>query len=148
MITHEEFAPLIPHHGRMCLLQVVECWDDKDVRCRTESHRDPDNPLCRDGRLEGVHLIEYGAQAMAIHGALLNRRTGKPPGTGGLLVTARDVKLNVARIDDVAAPLIVRARRLVATGDGWLYAFEVEADGCELARGRVGVLSRSAERPA
>ena len=38
-------ASRIPHAGRMCLLDRVECWDTQRIRCRARSHRDADNPL-------------------------------------------------------------------------------------------------------
>lgn len=138
-LGREEIASLIPHQGRMCLLDSVEDWGEGHIICRTDSHRDPRNPLRRDGALSAVHLAEYGAQAMAIHGGLAERAAGgaaKP----GLLVTLRDFRLEASRLDDVAAPLEVRARRLLANADGWLYAFEVEAAGRRLASGRVGVI--------
>jgi hypothetical protein len=46
----------------------------------------------------------------------------------------------VERLDDVEAPLQVRAQRLVANGRHLLYAFTVEASARVLARGRVAVV--------
>ncbi|HUR41832.1 MAG TPA: phosphotransferase, partial [Verrucomicrobiae bacterium] len=86
-----------------------------------------------------IHLAEYGAQAMAIHGGLLGRAAGTPV-RRGLLVTLRDLKLAVARIDGIETPLVVRAKRLLANPEGQLYGFEVETGGMELASGRVGVI--------
>lgn len=138
-IGRDELATLIPHQGRMCLLDSVEHWSEGQIECRTDSHRDPQNPLRHEGALAAVHLAEYGAQAMAIHGGLMERAAGGAA-RPGLLVTLRDLKLATARIDDVAAPLDVRARRLLANADGWLYAFEVDAAGRRLASGRIGVI--------
>jgi predicted hotdog family 3-hydroxylacyl-ACP dehydratase len=139
VIGRKEIESLIPHRGAMCLLDAVENWDEATIRCTTASHRDAANPLRRDGQLAAIHLIEYGAQAMAVHGGLAERAKG---GTArpGLLVAVRDVTLEVARIDDIAAPLTVSAKRLVANAGGWLYSFEVEAAGKKLARGRVSVI--------
>ena len=58
----------------------------------------------KNDRLRAVHLCEYGAQAMAVHGGLLARAAGgraKP----GLLVALRAVELHVARIDDLPGVL-------------------------------------------
>ena len=76
MIGRDEILELIPHQGAMCLWEEVVAWDQARIRLRTRSHADPDNPLCGDGMagermLRAVHLCEYGAQAMAVHGALL-----------------------------------------------------------------------------
>lgn len=139
MIERAEIESLIPHKGSMCLLDVVEHWDAAGIRCRSETHRSAGNPLRSEGKLSAVHLVEYGAQAMAIHGGLLERARGGAA-RPGLLVAVRDLKLEAARIDDIAAPLLVSARRLVANAGGWLYSFEVEAGGTKLASGRVGVI--------
>src|ERR1700688_1204625 len=61
----------IPHHGRMCLLDEVIAWSDARVSCRSGTHREADNPLRADGKLGIACGIEYAAQAMAVHGALL-----------------------------------------------------------------------------
>jgi len=139
-VARAEFGPLIPHKGTMCLLETVEQWDRDAIRAVTRTHRDPANPLARDGRLAGVHLIEYGAQGMAVHCGLVDRMLGRPTGRPGVLVAARDVALHVARFDDIAAPLVILARRLVANASGWLYSFEVQGEGRTLAGGRVSVM--------
>jgi predicted hotdog family 3-hydroxylacyl-ACP dehydratase len=133
---------LIPHAGRMCLLQRIVDWDAQQVTCATDSHRDPHNPLRHDGVLAAVHLIEYGAQAMAVHGGLLAAADGGRAAPG-MLVAVRDVHLQVDRLDDLQAPLIVVARRLVAGTGGWLYAFHISAGDQALASGRVSVIPTS-----
>ena len=55
----------------MCLLDEVLTWDATQIRCRSATHRVPDNPLRAHGRLGAVCGIEYAAQAMAVHGALV-----------------------------------------------------------------------------
>ena len=143
LIGRDEIAALIPHAGRMCLLESVESWSESQIHCRTSSHRDPENPLRRDGALAAVHLVEYGAQAMAVHGGLLERAKGNSA-RPGLLVAVRDLTLEVARLDSIEAPLLVHAKRLVANTGGWLYSFEVEANGRKLASGRVAVIPPAA----
>lgn len=139
MLTRAQWQHLIPHQGAMSLLDTVVDWDAARIHARAVSHRDPANPLRRDGLLRSVHLCEYGAQAMAIHGALLAQRAGTqmPP---GYLVALRAVRLELARIDDLAASLDVHAEQLLADAAGLQYAFRVEADGRLLAQGRAAVL--------
>src|SRR6059058_3338196 len=62
----------IAHKGRMCLLDEVLSWDAARIRCRSATHRSADNPLRLHGRLGGACGIEYAAQAMAVHGALIS----------------------------------------------------------------------------
>jgi predicted hotdog family 3-hydroxylacyl-ACP dehydratase len=142
-VEHAEIERLIPHKGAMCLLESVEFWDDVEIRCAARSHTDPANPLREGGRLAAVHLVEYAAQATAVHSGLFERRKGgvaRP----GLLVALRDIKLEVERFDDIAAPLAIAARRLVSNAGGWLYSFEVKGADRLLAGGRIGVLPTGA----
>ena len=140
MIGEKEIRGLIPHAGSMCLLESVESWDDAAVTCSTRTHRDPAHPLRRNGELSALHLIEYGAQAMAIHGGLLARRDSGQAAAPGLLTAVRDCVLHVQRVDDIETPLTVSAHRLLASAGGWMYQFEVSADGRCLAQGRLSVI--------
>src|SRR5215212_1866660 len=94
MLGREAIAALIPHQGAMCLLDRVVDWDKDHVVLATATHRSAENPLRLDGRLRAVHLCEYGAQAMAVHGGLVARAQGQAA-RPGWLVSLREVKLNI-----------------------------------------------------
>lgn len=132
-------AAHIPHQGRMCLLDRVLFWDDGCIECASGTHRAPDHPLRAHGRLGAACLIEYAAQAMAVHGALL-----QPPLPGmsrpGMLTSARAVELLVARLDDLAEELLIRAERQHSDGRGALYGFRVSAGERLLAHGRASLM--------
>lgn len=130
---------LIPHAGSMCLLDQVLSWDATQIRCNSRSHQRSDNPLRREGRLAALHLIEYGAQAMAVHGGLLAQASGQRA-QPGYLVAARDVQLEVEFLDDIAEALEVQAEMLSVGEGGWVYLFAVSAGKRSLARGRVSVI--------
>ena len=134
---------LVPHAGAMCLWDEAIDWNATRIVVRTQGHRDPAHPLRCGDRLHAIHLCEYGAQAMAVHGGLLARERGTvaPP---GMLVALRDVTFATARIDGIAAPLRVEARVQFADANGSLYAFSVSADGVPLASGRVQVMTTPA----
>ncbi|MCF7221695.1 phosphotransferase [Marilutibacter chinensis] len=125
----------VPHQGAMCLWDAVLDWDAQRIRLQADSHRDAGHPLRHRGRLASVHLCEYGAQAMAVHGGLLAHGDGRRP-RAGLLVALRAVELEVARIDDLAEPLIGEAVRIADTAAGQLYAFRIEHAGGTIAQGR------------
>jgi predicted hotdog family 3-hydroxylacyl-ACP dehydratase len=121
----------------MCLLSRIVRSNEREIVCAATSHRSPDNPLLRAGRLAALHLAEYGAQAMAVHGGLAD------PGAkdrGGMLVAIRALSLEVDRLDDIAGELTITATKLVANGDGQIYTFSVSGGGRELGRGRVSVM--------
>jgi predicted hotdog family 3-hydroxylacyl-ACP dehydratase len=131
-----DIRELVPHAGAMCLLERIVSADNDSVVCATTTHRSTANPLRHDGRLAALHLAEYGAQAMAVHGGLKNPEARR----AGMLVAVRDLKLQVERIDDVEGEILVEARRLVANPNGLIYSFSVRAGAGELATGRVSVM--------
>lgn len=127
----------------MCLLDAVREWSGEGITCTASSHTDPANPLRADGRLGAANGIEYAAQAMAIHGALLAGNDGQP--RQGYLTSVRGVTLHAARLDDLAGELIVRAERLSGDANNILYQFSVShADRCLLAGRAAVVLDASA----
>lgn len=135
---------MIPHQGAMCLWDGVDDWDAGRVNLRSASHRDPANPLRSDGQLRALHLCEYGAQAMAVHGGLRARDSGAPV-RPGMLVALRGMQLHVARIDDLAGDLECVAEVLVEAGDSQQYAFRIECDGVLLTEGRAAVMLGAAQ---
>jgi len=128
----------LPHQGSMCLLDVVTEWDAQRIRCTASSHRAADNPLRAHDRLGAACGIEYAAQAMAAHGALLAAADSAP--RAGYLASARGVDLHVARLDDLADDLEVEAERLSGDDNTILYGFRVSAAGRELLSGRAPVV--------
>lgn len=141
MLDKSDWSALIPHKGLMCLLDAVVGWDDTRVHARSDSHRRDDNPLRSDGMLRALHLCEYGAQAMAVHGALL-ARAARGPVTAGYLVSLRAVELRLERIDDLDGALDVHGERLLGSDSSWQYAFRIEHAGIEIASGRAAVMLR------
>lgn len=122
----------------MCLLDRVDAWDAQRVCCIAISHRRHDNPLRAHGRLAAVCGIEYAAQAMAVHGALLAPRQAPP--RMGFLASVRGTKLHVGRLDDISADLTVEAEQFSSDGNNVLYDFSVLADGRLLLAGRAAVI--------
>jgi predicted hotdog family 3-hydroxylacyl-ACP dehydratase len=141
-INKAEIRTLIPHTGLMCLLDRVTDWDDRSIVCISNSHREPANPLRRDGRLSAVHAFEYAAQAAAVHGGLRARSAG---GTAspGYLAALRDARLHVMRLDDVASPLQICAYRLFGEAANTVYECRVSVGDILLADGRITIMLRA-----
>ena len=140
-INKAEIRTLIPHSGLMCLLDRVNEWDDRSIVCISNSHRDPANPLRRDGRLSAVHAFEYAAQAAAVHGGLRARAAGVAASLG-YLAALRDARLHVMRLDDVASPLQICAYRLFGETANTVYECRVSAGNIILADGRITIMLR------
>jgi predicted hotdog family 3-hydroxylacyl-ACP dehydratase len=136
LLNSTAIAGLIPHQGRMCLLDAVEAWDESSIRCRSDAHADPENPLRRHGRLAGVGTIELGLQAMALHGALVGGRPQAP----GFVTSLREVEIAAAFADDLAGPLTVEAVLLAAERRGCVYRFKVSAGSRPVSSGEAVIL--------
>jgi predicted hotdog family 3-hydroxylacyl-ACP dehydratase len=132
-------ASLIPHRGSMCLLERVVEWDERSIVLETSTHRSAANPLRMNGRLRAVHLCEYGAQAMAVHGALKSRAAGEHAAPG-LLVSLRSVSFAQDYIENLPCDLRVEAHALQAGVAGLQYDFRVTHSGQWLATGRAAVM--------
>lgn len=123
----------------MCLIDSISAWDDDQIHCHTKTHLNETNPLRRKGQLTCVHGIEYAAQAAALHGALLARRSGmKLP--AGHLAAVHNVSFEIPRLDEIMTPLDIMAKRLVVLGNSFIYAFELRAEGRPVISGRLSVI--------
>ncbi|MBA3773638.1 MAG: 3-hydroxylacyl-ACP dehydratase [Ramlibacter sp.] len=142
MLSREEIARRIPHQGRMCLLERVVDWSADSIHCEAQSHRAADNPLRAYGRLGIACGVEYAAQAMAVHGALIAQAAGPAGGAPaqGYLASVRNVSLHARRLDDVAGDLTIRAQRLMGDAHNIVYGFSVQAGEVPLLGGRATVV--------
>lgn len=140
VIERGEFEPLIPHAGGMCLLDRVLSWDERCLRAEADSHRAPDHPLRRDGRLHAVHALEYGAQGMAVHGGVLARAAGEAVGDG-FLAAGRDVVFHVAFLDGLTSPLTIEVEREFAQAGSLIYQFRITAADEPVADGLAVVMA-------
>ena len=139
---HDWIAARIPHQGNMCLLDAVLRWDQDTIVCRATSHAAADHPLRAEGSLGIANGIEYAAQAMAVHGALLAGSESAP--AAGYLTSVRDVRWQVARLDDLAPELQVQAQRLSGDSNTILYSFQLDAGGRTVLSGRASVMLSAA----
>lgn len=130
---------LIPHRGTMCLLERIVDFNDERVVLETDSHRSRSNPLRTHDGLRSVHLCEYGAQAMAVHGALRSQIHGARA-RPGMLVSLRSIALASDYIHELPASLRVEAVCLQASEASLQYEFTVSHQGERLAHGRAAVV--------
>lgn len=145
-LNRDDIARRIPHQGSMCLLDTVLAWDDKRIRCEARSHLAPNHPLRAYGRLGAACGVEYAAQAMAVHGALVAEHLacgnagGDGPPRAGYLASMRSVTLHVKRLDTIAGPLTVNAERITGDANTVLYTFTLQAGAQILLVGRAAVV--------
>jgi predicted hotdog family 3-hydroxylacyl-ACP dehydratase len=147
----------------MCLLDRVLSWDGDHLECSAGlSLSTADHPLAQDGRLPATAAIEYAAQAMALHGRLMQEQAAEdaaaadPEGAAsapsqaprrGFLAGLRSIHLH-ARWIGVDTPLLtIRVERFAGDEVQVLYDFEVRGSG-PIARGRAVVVLDAAARAA
>ena len=131
----------IPHQGTMCLLDAVERWDPETIVSVASSHRALNNPLRNADGLPITAGVEYAAQSMAVHGALLAGDDAKP--AVGFLTHVRNVQWHWRWLDQVETPLQMTATRVSANVNSLLYDFQIHGQGMLLMSGRVGVLTQA-----
>ena len=144
-LQHNDIACRIPHQGRMCLLDRVTAWDSSQISCEASSHREDSNPLRAHGRLGASCGIEYAAQAMAVHGALIAEAQARASEAShgpqiGYLASVRSVTLHVERLDDLSERLRIHAERMSGDASTILYSFSLHAGPALLVSGRAVVV--------
>lgn len=122
LYTFEEINRLIPHEGEMCLWDSVLAFDDASIHCRTARHLANAHPLKTNGHLSKLHLIEFGAQAIAIHGGLLNKRIQKTPRPGYL---ASIKNIHFETFNDQTPHIFCHSTQIMADDQSKLYQFEL-----------------------
>lgn len=128
----------IPHQGNMCLLHAVDRWDNTEIVCVATGHTAPDHPLRNATGLPIVAGIEYAAQSMAVHGALLATSDETPE--VGYLTSVRNVQWWTPRLDDLGAELCIQATRISGNDVSLLYNFALHCSGRLLLCGRASVM--------
>lgn len=131
-IDKDWIAAHIPHQGNMCLLDHVVSWDHERLIAIANNHVEPDHPLRAHGRLGTAIGIEYAAQAMAVHSALIaagksaDADVTRPP--AGFLASVRSVTCHVPRLDDLTEALQIEVVCIHGESNGILYQFTVSGN--------------------
>ena len=129
----------------MRLIDRVVAYDDERIVCESESHRAANHPLAHEDALSILCGLEYGAQAMAIHGALLaaGARTASDAPRHGYLVAASDLRWSIDRLDHCDAPLTIEAISEFRSGNQVAYRFELRTSEQAVLSGRASVVLAS-----
>lgn len=115
-LQRSEFKHLVPHTGSMLLIDEVLSWSQEQIITRCISHQNPHHPLRLNGKLSAIHLIEYGAQTMAVHCGLLTGRSHP-----GFLAAVRAAHFYVDDLDKVTDALIIQATAELQLEKGAVY---------------------------
>ena len=121
----------------MVLLDAIVSHDDDRIQCRARIDPAADHPLAVNGGLSATALVEYAAQAMAVHGGL-KAAPGAPPRPGRLVSLPR-LELGLDTIDGVL-DVTVEAHCLGGDESGQMYRFRVRHGDQELASGQATIM--------
>lgn len=143
-LTREQIAAVLPHRGRMCLIDEVLACDAQQLRCVSRAATQRHNPMADgDGRLGAACAVEYAAQAMALHQACQAMRDAAPSTARlprGMLAGVRELQLFVPRLDDLDADLAIAVTLLSGDATAAQYSLQVDAGERAVARGRAIVI--------
>lgn len=148
MLDRADIVGLLPHTGRMCLLDRVLHWDERSIRCATASHRDADNPLRDVSGLATLAGIEYAAQAAAVHGALLNgvRSSDGAVPRSGVLAALKNVTVTRPWLHEVTEEIVVETNLLHSDPAGGVFAFAAFAGAERVLSGQFTLMYIDAAR--
>jgi predicted hotdog family 3-hydroxylacyl-ACP dehydratase len=126
----------------MCLLDSVESWSEENISASAMIDID-ENPLTIAGKLDSTAAIEYAAQAMAVHGALLGEvaaAQGNPQRKPlmGFLASVRSIVCHRPWL--VSQPMSIEATRTAGTESPVSYDFSVNAGEVVYVTGKATVV--------
>lgn len=138
MHSRGSLCALLPHAGEMCLIESVGAYDSDSISCETRTHVSLANPLRYKDRLNTICGVEYAAQAMALHAALLCQPSAAAK--IGFLAGLREVALHVARLDVADTILNIRVSKLIADKGRSIYEFMLTLNDQPALSGRAAVI--------
>lgn len=138
MHNRNSLCALLPHAGEMCLIESVATYDGDTISCQTQTHWSLSNPLRYKDRLNPICGVEYAAQAMALHAALLSEQGAAAQ--IGFLAGLREVAVHVPRLDVAHTNLNIRASKLIANKGRSIYEFVLTLNDEPALSGRAAVI--------
>ncbi len=135
LMDRRAIADLIPHGPGMCMLDELLSWDSDSIECVSRPYQRNDNPLLHSGRLHCACLVEYCAQAAALHGALSQQGEGRA--SLAYLGAVKNLELCADYVDAATQSLTIAARCVVNNSGGSIYLIEASAPQQLLLNGRI-----------
>lgn len=122
-------AELLPHEGKMVLLDKVLKYDEESLTAELVVR---DDGLFGDGKTVPAWLgIEYMAQTVAAHGGMMRRLAGQPINLGFLLGSRRFIS-NVPEIT-VGTSLTVNVKRIIENQGLGVFACQILSEGVDMS---------------
>ena len=127
---------LIPHRGRMLLVERVLDWRAGGVTC--QGRIPADSPFALDGCAPALVAIELAAQTAAVFEALSRRASGSTAGPRlGYLVSVKAARFAVHELP-LGEPLVAHVRSAGSAPPLALYDALVQREGSEVMTATLG----------
>ena len=130
-----DFKHLVPHSGTMLFIERVESWSQTDIITASKSHQNSNHPLRFNGALSSLHLIEYGAQSIAIHCGLLTNKAQL-----GFLAAVKNAHFYVNTLDDLHHELLIQSIAKHQSPQGAVYQLNITANNTLLLSAQTTVI--------
>ncbi|MEM1153042.1 MAG: hypothetical protein AAGI44_02810 [Pseudomonadota bacterium] len=138
MLDKAAIDELIPHTGSMCVLDTVQRWDQDSIVCTSNRHHSEDNPLRESAELCCEVLLEYTAQAAAVHAALVGAGIGSD--RTALMGAVKRLHLHQRVVEPSIETLLVSANAQLQSRDGAIYQVAVHGHDTPLITARIVLL--------
>ena len=135
-LSASEIQELIPHSGNMSLIDSVSYWDKNLIHCWTKSHLCSNNPLRTNLQLHSTILIEYGAQAAAIHASLSSASIDKKMGTA-FLASVKHTQWKEETIPQDDEAMELKAEKEHDHNKGAIYTFQIHFNHSPFSEGKL-----------
>ena len=125
-IDNAGISQLIPHAGNMVLLDEINHWNNDNITATVFAKPLRDNPLIEasdNNTFNSLLLIEYAAQAAAVHAALLASGLGaqRPAYIGA----TKNINIQKNTVEPTQ-PITIHAEMLLANSNGAIYQIDCQ----------------------
>ena len=135
-LSRTQIAQRVPHGEAMSLLDEIIDWDDQQIRARVSGHQDLSHPLRSAHQLGSFILVEYAAQAAAVHASLAGTQLHEKP-KAAYLGAVKNLQLYCSRLDRLEGQFTITAQCAMQQPGGAIYQFDVTNSAELFAEGRL-----------
>jgi len=122
-------SELLPHQGKMVLIDTIVSCDENFIVCKTRSHQSQSNPLHNKTGLPISACLEYGAQALALHGIM--NRSGDTRPKQASIIAIKKANWSHQWLHDIDRELIINAELKTQLDTIAKYAFSIKTENSE-----------------
>lgn len=138
----EKLAALLPHGAGMSLFDAVELCSDSKIIAHSTRHQATDYPFCDtdSNNISSILLVEYGAQAAALHARLNAEISPHEENQKIFIGSVRDLVLHLPEFQSSDGQLTITAELQFGDKNGAIYLFAATINDEPLAEGKMALL--------